>query len=136
FTAFKKKWLQRVMSLQLQPLGLPRTQNGIPGVVAASENEIDTLFVGDSLLNLADIWPAGELEAYLRLDNFIAHDLTRYLEQRDFLAIEGTSTLSSYLAVGSLSPRQSLAAVLAYTYGDWSGNAGASCWISELIWRE
>lgn len=136
FTAFKKKWLQSVMPLQLQPLGLPRTQNGIPGVVAASENEINTLFARHSMRDLADIWPAGEREAYLRLDNFIAHDLTQYLEQRDFPAIEGTSTLSPYLAVGSLSPRQALAAVLAYTYGDWSGNAGAACWISELIWRE
>lgn len=136
FTAFKKKWMQTVMPLQLRPLGLPQAQNKISDITPASSEVIDQLFAAHPLRDLADLWPAGEDEAYDRLDSFIANDLTQYLDQRDFPAIEGTSTLSPYLAVGSLSPRQALAAVLSYTYGDWSGNAGASCWISELIWRE
>lgn len=136
FTAFKKKWLQMVMPLDLKPLALPAKQSVDSTVTADSIAAIDSLFDADGLRDLSTLWPAGEHEAYRRLDNFIANGLTQYLDQRDFPAIDGTSSLSPYFAVGSLSPRQALSAVLAYTYGDWSSNAGAACWISELIWRE
>ncbi|AQT59479.1 deoxyribodipyrimidine photo-lyase [Cellvibrio sp. PSBB023] len=136
FTAFKKKWLHTVMPLSLTPLDLPLCQAADPAVNGCTPEAIDQLFSAHELRDLSVLWPAGEQEAYARLDEFIAHSLTGYLDQRDYPAIEGTSTLSPYFAVGSLSPRQALSAVLAYTYGDWSGNAGAACWISELIWRE
>ncbi len=136
FTAFKKKWLQMVMPLDLKPLPLPAAQPADAKQAADSSTAIDLLFEADGLRDLSTLWPAGEQEAYRRLDYFIAHNLTQYLDQRDFPAIDGTSSLSPYFAVGALSPRQALAAVLAYTYGDWSGNAGAACWIGELIWRE
>lgn len=136
FTAFKKKWLQTVMPLSLTPLALPQSQTLDSVIKACSPDAIDQLFSVHDLRDLSALWPAGEQEAYRRLDDFIANGLTQYLDQRDYPAIAGTSTLSPYFAVGSLSPRQALSAVLAYTYGDWSGNAGAACWISELIWRE
>lgn len=135
FTAFKKKWLQMVMPLDLKPLPLPAAQAPV-NAAADSAVAIDLLFAADGLRDLSGLWPAGEQEAYRRLDEFIANSLTQYLDQRDFPAVDGTSGLSPYFAVGSLSPRQALSAVLAYTYGEWSGNAGAACWIGELIWRE
>lgn len=136
FTAFKKKWLQMVMPLDLKPLALPAAQAHAPGITSSTAEQIDAVFNIDGLRDLSALWPAGEQEAYHRLDSFIAKGLTQYQERRDFPAQQGTSSLSPYLAVGSLSPRQALAAVLAFTYGEWSGNAGAECWISELIWRE
>lgn len=137
FTAFKKKWLHTVMPIHLQPLGLPLVQPLKTACEAASADEIDQLFSSHALRDLAVLWPAGEQEAYRRLDFFIETSLTQYLDRRDFPALAGTSSLSPYFAVGSLSPRQALAAVLAHTRGEWDGgNAGASCWISELIWRE
>ncbi len=137
FTAFKKKWLQTVMPLSLQPLGLPAKQkkNAVTAE-SASLAEIDGLFSAQALRDLSKLWPAGEQEAYQRLENFIDTSITHYQDQRDFPAIEGTSTLSPYLAVGAISPRQALNAVLTYTHGEWDSNAGASCWISEIIWRE
>lgn len=136
FTAFKKKWLQTVMPISLKPYGLPASQPAAK-MKGASIEEIDQLFVSHELRDLAALWPAGEAEANRRLGLFIEKSITRYQEQRDFPAIDGTSSLSPYLAVGSLSPRQAIAAVLAFTRGEWEGgNAGANCWISELIWRE
>ncbi len=136
FTAFKKKWLQTVMPVSMKPYGLPAIQP-VLDIKSASAEEIDQLFVAHELRDLAGLWPAGETEAYRRMDLFIEKSITRYQEQRDFPAIDGTSSLSPYLAVGSLSPRQAIAAVLAFTQGEWEGgNAGANCWISELIWRE
>jgi deoxyribodipyrimidine photo-lyase len=136
FTAYKRKWLQTVMPLHLQPLGLPAKQQPMT-IKPATEAEIDQLFSAHSLRNLDQLWPAGEDEAYARLDTFIETAITKYQDQRDFPAINGTSSLSPYLAIGSLSPRQAITAVLDYTQGEWEGsNTGASCWISELIWRE
>lgn len=137
FTAFKKKWLHTVMPVTIKPLGLPAKQISQPKITAASPDEINQLFSEHKLRDLSAQWPAGEDEAYRRLHLFIEHSLTRYQEQRDFPSINGTSTLSPYFAVGSLSPRQALAAVLAYIHGEWDGvNSGATCWIGELIWRE
>jgi len=137
FTAFKKKWLQTVMPLNLQPLELPPKQKkSTVSVEAASPADIDTLFNGHELRDLSSLWPAGEHEAYKRLERFIETSITRYQDQRDFPAIAGTSTLSPYLAVGAISPRQALSAVLNYNHGEWEGNEGISCWISEIIWRE
>lgn len=137
FTAFKKKWLYTMMPVAVKPLSMPAKQISLSNVMAVSSDEINTVFSGHELRDLSDLWVAGEQEAYRRLDLFIEKSLTRYLDQRDFPAIDGTSSLSPYFAVGSLSPRQAIAAVLAYTHGEWEGgNAGANCWISELIWRE
>lgn len=136
FTAFKKKWLQTVMPVRMTPYGAPPLQV-VKNSKRASVKEIDQLFAAHDLRDLSELWPAGEQEAYRRLDLFIEKSITRYQEQRDFPAIDGTSTLSPYLAVGAISPRQAIAAVLAFTHGEWEGgNAGANCWIGELIWRE
>ena len=137
FTAFKKKWLQTLMPATITPLGLPAKQPSTTDLIASSQKEIDELFVKHELRDLSLLWPAGEDEAYRRLDAFIEKSITAYQDRRDFPAIDGTSSLSPYFAVGSLSPRQAIAAVLAYTQGEWEGgNAGANCWMSELIWRE
>lgn len=137
FTAFKKKWLHTIMPVAIQPYGRPAQQPLNTFIQAASASDIDQLFSGHELQDLSSLWLAGEQEAYRRLDAFIERSLSRYEDQRDFPAVNGTSSLSPYFAVGSLSPRQAIAAVLAYTQGEWNGsNAGANCWISELIWRE
>lgn len=135
FTPFKRKWQQMAMALPLQVLDLPTRQPALAGESANLEN-IDRLFDGHAPRDLSALWPAGEDEARHRLDRFIAHDLTHYQERRDFPAVAGTSSLSPYLAVGSLSPRQALAAVLAHAQGEWDSEPGVSAWIGELVWRE
>lgn len=137
FTAFKRKWLTNAMSLSMQPLGMPARQADMLGTKPAAIGEIYQLFDGLNLRDLEQMWPAGEDEAYARLDSFIDEGIAQYHELRDFPGVQGTSMLSPYLAVGAMSPRQALHAVLQHTRGEWeSANAGAVCWINEIIWRE
>ena len=61
----------------------------------------------------------------------------RYQSDRDRPAVDGTSRLSPYLAVGAMSARRCIAAARARNGGALaSGDVGAATWISELIWRE
>lgn len=82
-------------------------------------------------------WPVGEEAAHGRLADFCTDRIHRYNVDRDIPALDGTSRLSPYLAVGVLSVRRCLQAALAANHGEWdSGSQGAQIWINELIWRE
>ncbi|WP_120994397.1 cryptochrome/photolyase family protein [Stutzerimonas urumqiensis] len=82
-------------------------------------------------------WPAGERHAQAQLARFVDERLSAYGQARDVPSEPGTSQLSPYLAAGVLSPRQCLDAALAANRGTFDGgDAGASQWIGELLWRE
>lgn len=94
--------------------------------------------------DFSDLWPASEVEADRRLSAFCEDELFHYDQNRDSPSNHATSGLSPYFAVGSLSARQCLVAVL-NSLGDTAeaqlmqggvNQAGANCWINELIWRE
>lgn len=136
FTAFKNNWLQQARSLPLQPLKKPALQpaHAHSGVTDA---QINQLFEGIEQRDLAALWPAGEQEASKRLKAFVKHHIADYQSARDIPQLDGTSQLSPYLALGSISPRQCMAAALQANQGELdSGNAGVTTWISELIWRD
>ncbi len=65
-------------------------------------------------------------------DEFIAR-MDQYHATRDFPAVKGPSYLSVHLRFGTVSIRQLAAAAL---QASEHGSAGASVWLSELIWRE
>ena len=68
-----------------------------------------------------------------KLEEFIDHKILNYKENRDFPAIEGTSSLSPYLSSGILSSRQCLFKV----FEKFSENEiGVKTWVTEIIWRE
>ena len=68
---------------------------------------------------------------------FIQDKAEDYKDNRDYPAIPGTSTVSPWLTAGVLSIRQCFSAALAANNGELdTGNAGLSCWLSELVWRE
>ncbi|MES2826135.1 MAG: deoxyribodipyrimidine photo-lyase [Pseudomonadota bacterium] len=134
FTAFKNKWLQQARALSLQLLAKPTKQLAHSLII---KNDISNFFAGIELRDLSALWPAGEKEASKRLNAFIDNKIDDYQLARDFPNLEGTSTLSPYLAVGAMSPRQCIAAVLQANNNEWdSGSQGVTTWISELIWRE
>jgi deoxyribodipyrimidine photo-lyase len=82
-------------------------------------------------------WPAGEVHAHQCLQGFIEHDALAYAEQRDLPALDGTSALSPYLAIGALSTRQCMHAALNANEGRLDGGRkGLDTWLNELIWRE
>lgn len=83
------------------------------------------------------LWPAGEKVAMKLLDALCEKKIASYKSERDQPALDSTSTLSPYLAVGSISSRQCVQAAMERNKGMLDGpGAGASCWISELAWRE
>ena len=68
-----------------------------------------------------------------KLEEFIDHKILNYKENRDFPAIEGTSSLSPYLSSGILSSSQCLLKV----FEKFSENEiGVKTWVTEIIWRE
>lgn len=136
FTAFKNNWLRQARALPMQPLKRPREQTALSNATVSNE-EIDKLFDGIGQRDLSILWPAGEAEANKRLKKFLKSHGDNYHHDRDFPAIEGTSQLSPYLAVGAVSARQCIAATLAHNQGELdSGSEGLITWINEFIWRD
>ncbi len=98
------------------------------------------------LTNCKNEFPAGEINACHRLDQFINKDILNYDIARDTPATKTTSGLSPYLTIGTISPR--LCYLQAYkrlhNSSNNSNNAHGSAqhstdvlrWISELAWRD
>jgi deoxyribodipyrimidine photo-lyase len=137
FTPFKRTLIARLTEAGVPaPHPAPKPQSSmacspslVPSSIDGFESAIDP-----------SLWPAGESHARDRLSAFGASRIASYKNQRDFPAIDGTSALSPYLAVGCISIRQCLHAAVEANHDSRapleSGNPGATCWISELIWRE
>ncbi|MCX7122080.1 MAG: hypothetical protein NTV32_00090 [Gammaproteobacteria bacterium] len=85
-------------------------------------------------------WPAGEGEAWQRLQIFLDQKAGEYDQWRDFPAKQGTSHLSPYLAQGVLSIRRVLMelhrAAGTYSFSELIASPGYGVWLNELIWRE
>ncbi|WP_312974639.1 deoxyribodipyrimidine photo-lyase [Atlantibacter sp.] len=77
----------------------------------------------------------GEAAALNRLRQFCRQPVADYDKKRDYPAIDGTSRVSPWLAIGVLSPRQCLHRLLREHPEALSGGTGA-VWLNELIWRE
>ncbi len=75
----------------------------------------------------------GEATARERLDLFVREKLSRYAEDRNDPARDGTSGLSEHLAWGEISPRTIWHAGMAARA---AGVTGAEMFLSELGWRE
>lgn len=137
FTPFKKAWVKVVTEgggIRTTPA--PRKQppqqllpSPVPTTIAGFTSGVDP-----------SLWPAGEKHAQKRLKLFAEKHITAYKALRDSPAIDGTSILSPYLAVGALSPRQCVKAAAEANSASRSpldsGNEGAVHWISEVVWRE
>ena len=75
----------------------------------------------------------GEAAAQDRLDAFIAQKLDDYGDNRDRLAVDGTSGLSENLTHGEVSAR---ACWHAGARAMARGSAGAEAFLKELVWRD
>lgn len=136
FTPFKRNWLNQLAISPVRLLPVPSARR----VQAASASKLPALLPGpvshvDAAL-AAQLWPGGEAAAHDRLEAFIEHDGAAYDRQRNFPAVNGTSTLSPYLAAGILSPRQCLVAAWRRKARAGGSDQGLDTWISELCWRD
>ncbi|MEM1329730.1 MAG: deoxyribodipyrimidine photo-lyase [Planctomycetota bacterium] len=138
YTPFRKKWAAVFAELNSdgQPLVLPAP--AVQEDIAIESDPIPGSMDGfDLSLGRPDLWEAGEPHGLDRLRQFSASRIGSYKDRRDTPSVNGTSTLSPYLALGVVSPRQCLTAAMGTNRGRVdSGDAGAVGWIQELIWRE
>jgi deoxyribodipyrimidine photo-lyase len=80
------------------------------------------------------LFPAGEPEASVRLEEFVHQRIYAYHEHRDRMDLEGSSALSPYIRFGMLGVRRAVSA--AQQAMSQKRSAGAEAWLNELIWRE
>lgn len=137
FTPFKRAalaMLQRTGGVRVR--GAPAKQADI-GITADPIPEALPEFPGRTR---PDLWPAGERIAGTRLSSFAEASLDGYHERRDNPAEAGTSSLSPYLTIGAISPRQCAAAAIAAEPialdPGTRRKTGPSTWLSEILWRE
>jgi deoxyribodipyrimidine photo-lyase len=130
FTPFKKTWLAKFQA---------------KGVFCDGKLSVQTAPVLETaiapVMQLPDgsskAYPVAELQVLERLREFCKSKVQDYQLQRDFPAIEGTSSLSAYLAIGVISAKQAVARLqLEAQQQLFQEGSGASVWLSELIWRE
>ena len=135
YSPFRKSWLKEMQEFCPAPCAAPEKQDE----TSISQN---TLIHWQENTNLPkwetdDEWIADENSGHERLREFLDKDALHYHEWRDIPDLDATSSLSFYLALGLLSPRQCI-------YTAWQSNAcalsggeeGINTWINELIWRE
>lgn len=70
-----------------------------------------------------------------RLDNFVQEKIKNYHVARDFPSESGTSLLSTYLALGMISPRKIIHKIQD-VYKNKLDQAGVMTYLNELIWRD
>ena len=76
------------------------------------------------------LFPAGEKEALVRLEEFTFKKIHSYGDDRNRMDLDGTSSLSPYLRFGMIGLRQAVHTALQ------EKSNGATVWLNELIWRE
>ncbi|TVQ64262.1 MAG: deoxyribodipyrimidine photo-lyase [Phycisphaerales bacterium] len=136
FTPFKKTWFTVHDDRGGAPvLPAPKKQPEMPqGLAPSPAPERVEGYTSDVP---AELHPGGEHAAMRRLTEFAQLRIGDYKTDRDYPAINGTSVISPYLAIGAISPRQCLRAALDANDGRLDAGApGAVHWISELVWRE
>lgn len=79
-----------------------------------------------------DRWTPGEHGAQQRLDAFLDEAAERYIEQRNFPAVLGTSNLSPFLHIGDISPRQ----IWHRTVQKLGWTEQTEAFLKEIVWRE
>jgi deoxyribodipyrimidine photo-lyase len=138
FTPFRKAWLASLTEQSFSPLSSPAAVNR--SLVSQSltqlleqPQEISCSYPREN----SNAWASDDQQIIQQLRDFSASKARSYKEHRDIPALDATSRLSAYLALGMLSARQCLARLyLEHAEDVASQQGGAFTWLSELIWRE
>lgn len=132
FTPYKRAWLKRLDSFQLEPYPVDRYGHHL--ATLPSGERLPTLSaLGFAPTNLCDLMlPTGMSGAQQLLRDFVPR-MAAYREARDYPGCKGVSYLSVHLRFGTISIRQ--LAAIAVRQAD-QGCAGAQTWLSELAWRD
>lgn len=134
FTPYKNAWLKALTPFQLKTYPVATYAATLAGVPVEYARAVPSLAdIGFEATNLAQLaMPPGASGARQLFEDFVER-IDRYDEARNFPAVKGPSYLSAHLRFGTISIRQ--VASVAYQM-HLQGIAGASTWLSELIWRD
>ncbi|MEP0072189.1 MAG: deoxyribodipyrimidine photo-lyase [Marinomonas sp.] len=127
FTPFLKRWVTLLAQQDITPFPAPEPQS--------APIEPVSLDLNWSKPFREDLWPADQDMARQRLWQFCHHKERHYQSNRDYPIQPATSTISPYLALGALGPRQCLEAIF-YTCDQEERNWQDSIWLKELAWRD
>jgi len=129
YTPFKRRWLEQLHSDQVRPLPVPPAQGD--AIPAGHLN-----YLAGVPLELGSArWPAGEQVAQNRLGQFLNDHISHYGADRNFPGLDGTSNLSAYLSVGSVSSNQCLHSASRMNDGRLRGPA-IDTWVNQIVWRD
>ncbi|WP_460505344.1 cryptochrome/photolyase family protein [Hydrogenophaga soli] len=134
FTPYKNAWLKAVTDFHLKPYPTQRHAAALAPVPPGQPVGVPTLAdIGFETTDLHHLkLPPGFSGAESLLQDFL-HRIGQYGHARDYPAVKGPSYLSVHLRFGTVSIRR--LAGLAHAL-HLQGHAGASTWLSELIWRD
>lgn len=127
FTPFFKRWVTLLAQQDITPFPAPKPQS--------EPIEPFLLDLNWSKSFREDLWPADQDIARQRLWQFCHHKERHYQNGRDYPIQPATSTISPYLALGALGPRQCLEAIF-YTCDQEERDWRNSIWLKELAWRD
>ncbi|MGO3345082.1 MAG: cryptochrome/photolyase family protein [Marinomonas sp.] len=127
FTPFFKRWLALLSNQNWQPLPKPAAQG-------AALEYIEPTIDWDQTYR-KDLWAPNQEVAQQKLWFFCHTKAAQYQEQRNYPIIPGTSSLSPYLALGALGPRECLFAIQ-YVCDQEGYRWQDSIWLKELAWRD
>ena len=131
FTPFSRRWRQWIEETSPAVLPVPKPVNK-PLSWAPHGHTPEQL--GFASPPPALVRPT-ENDAHDQLDSFLEARCGDYKAQRDFPAVDGTSQLSPYPAIGALSGRQCLIAARE-AQGRGGNQEGFSTWVNEIAWRD
>ena len=134
FTPYKNAWLKKLDAFYLKPYPVERHAGALAPCPASHPAGVPALTdIGFEPTNLRELRiRTGSRGAQGLFEDFLTR-IERYQQARDFPAVKGPSYLSVHLRFGTISIRQ-LAGVAYQMH--LQGLAGASTWLSELIWRD
>ncbi len=128
FTPYKNNWQKKVRHQDLEVAGSASMLHKLAQHPATDLPALQDFGFESSDLSSLPIAP-GSTGARVLLDDF-SDRIEHYKTLRDFPSVKGVSYLSAHLRFGTISIRR--LARLAYE----RQNAGADCWLGELIWRD
>ncbi|WP_318473929.1 deoxyribodipyrimidine photo-lyase [Photobacterium leiognathi] len=137
FTPYRNAWIKRFSAEPSYPVTTSKevVLSDTTSAMLADRTYVQSL--GYPVIESV-LWPVDEEAILQRLDTFCVTKAQDYHQQRDFPAIDGTSCLSPFLAIGALSARQCVYQLLQHFPHALEVNKedGAFTWLNEIIWRE
>ncbi|WP_318416109.1 deoxyribodipyrimidine photo-lyase [Photobacterium leiognathi] len=137
FTPYRNAWIKRFSTETSYPVTTNKEVVLSDATSAMLADSTDIQSLGYPVIESV-LWPVDEEAILQRLDTFCVTKAQDYHQQRDFPAIDGTSCLSPFLAIGALSARQCVHQLLQHFPHALEVNKedGAFTWLNEIIWRE